>query len=77
MSHKECFYYSQEKLNTEEEEEEDFEKFGSQLAFTDLDDKTLTFSMDGDRLKLAFETTNNVKQAIYFSETKENDNNEG
>ena len=71
MAHKECFYYSQEKLNTEEEEE-DLENFGSELVFTDLDNKTWTFSMDGKRLKLEFKTQNNVSEAVYFSKTTEN-----
>ncbi len=70
MAHKECFYYSQEMLNTEEAEV--IENFGSKLVFTDLDDETWTFSMDGERLKLEFETLNNVKEAVYFSKTTEN-----
>ena len=70
LAHKECFYYSQEKLNTEEEE--DLENFGSELVFTDLDNKTWTFSMDGKRLKLEFKTLNNVSEAVYFSKTTEN-----
>ena len=70
MAHKECFYHSQEKLNIIEEE--DFENLGNELVFTDLDDKTWIFSMDGERLKLEFENMNNVKEAVYFSKTKEN-----
>jgi len=74
MAHKECFYYSQELLNTEKEEEEEevLENFGSKLVFTDLDNETLTISMDGERLKLEFETLNNVREAVYFSKTTEN-----
>ena len=68
MAHKECFYYSQEKLT---EDEEDLENFGNKLVFNDLDDKTYTFSMDGDRLKLEFESTNNINKTVYFSKTKE------
>ena len=72
MAHKECFYYSQEKLTEDEEEDEDdLENFGNKLVFTDLDDKTYTFSMDGDRLKLEFEATNNINKTVYFSKTKE------
>ena len=70
MSHKECFYYSKEKLNTKEEE--DLEDFGSQLVFTDLDNETWTFSMDGERLKLESKNLNNVSEAFYFSKTIEN-----
>jgi len=70
MAHKECFYYSQELLN--KEEEEDLENFGSKLVFTDLDNETWTFSMDGERLKLEFKTLNNVSEAVYFSKTTEN-----
>ncbi len=69
MAHKECFYYSQEKLATDEE---DLENFSTELVFTDLDDEPLIFSMDGERLKLEFETSNNVKEAVYFLKTKEN-----
>jgi len=72
MSHKECFYYSKEKLNKEEEEEEDLENFGNKLVFTDLDNETWTFSMDGDQLKLEFKTLNNVREPVYFSKTIEN-----
>lgn len=70
MASKECFYYSQELLNTEEVEV--LENFGSKLEFTHLDDETWTFSMDGERLKLEFETLNKVKKTVYFSRTKEN-----
>ena len=70
MAAKECFYYSQELLNTEEVEV--LENFGGKLEFTHLDNGTWTFSMDGDRLKLEFETLNNVKKTVYFSKTKEN-----
>ena len=63
---------NQRKLNTEEIEV--LENFGSKLEFTHLDDETWTFSIDGDRLKLEFETLNNVKKVIYFSKTKENFN---
>ena len=69
MAAKECFYYSQELLNTEEVEV--LENFGGKLEFTHLDNGTWTFSMDGDRLKLEFETLNNVKKTVYFSKTKE------
>ena len=72
MAHKECFYYSKEKLNKEEEEEEDLEDFGSKLVFTDLDNETWTFSMDGKRLKLESKNLNNVREAVYFSKTIEN-----
>ena len=73
MAHKECFYYSQEKLTEDEEveDEDDLENFGNKLVFNDLDDKTYTFSMDGDRLKLEFEATNNINKTVYFSKTKE------
>jgi len=74
MAHKECFYYSKEKLNTEEEEEEeeDLENFGNKLVFTDLDNETWTFSMDGKRLKLEFKSLNNVREPVYFSKAIEN-----
>ena len=74
MAHKECFYYSKEKLNTEEEEEEEegLENFGSKLVFTDLDNETWTFSMDGKRLKLESKNLNNVREAVCFSKTIEN-----
>ena len=72
LAAKECFYYSQELLNTEEVEV--IENFGSKLAFTHLDDETYTFSIDGERLKLEFETLNNVKKVVYFSKTKEDFN---
>ena len=68
MAHKECFYYSKEKFN----KEEDIEDFGSKLVFTDLDNETWTFSMDGKRLKLESKTLNNVSEAVYFSKTIEN-----
>ena len=71
MSHKECFYYSKEKLNTKEEEG-NLEDFGSKLVFTDLDNETWTFSMDGKRLKLESKNLNNVREAVYFSKTIEN-----
>ena len=70
LASKECFYYRQENLNTEEVEV--IENFGGKLEFTHLDNETWTFSMDGDRLKLEFETLNNVKKTVYFSKTKEN-----
>ena len=69
MAAKECFYYSEELLNIEEVEI--IENFGSKLAFTHLDDETYTFSIDGERLKLEFETLNKVKKVVYFSKTKE------
>ena len=69
MAAKECFYYSQELLNTEEVEV--LENVGGKLEFTHLDNETWTFSMDGERLKLEFEILNNVKKTIYFSKTKE------
>ena len=68
MAHKECFYYSKEKFN----KEEDIEDFGSKLVFTDLDNETWTFSMDGKRLKLESKTLNNVREPVYFSKTIEN-----
>ena len=70
MASKECFYYSQELLNTEEVEV--LENFGGKLAFTHLDNETWAFSMDGERLKLEFETLNKVKKTVHFSKTTEN-----
>lgn len=69
MGSKECFYYSKELLNTEEVNV--LENSGSELAFTHLDDETWTFSMNGERLKLEFETLNNVKKTVFFSKTTE------
>jgi hypothetical protein len=70
MASKECFYYSQELLNTEDVEV--IENFGSKLAFTYLDNETYTFSIDEKRLKLEFETLDNLKQVVYFSKTTDN-----
>jgi len=70
IADKECFYYKQELLNTEDVEV--LENSGSKLSFTHLDNDTWTFSMDGERLKLEFETLDNAKGTIYFSKTTEN-----
>ena len=70
MAAKECFYYRQENLNTEEVEV--LENFGSKLEFTHLENETWTFSMDGDRLKLEFETLNKANKTVHFSKTKDN-----
>jgi len=70
MASKECFYYSQELLNTEEVAVT--ENFGGKLAFTHLENETWTFSMDGDRLKLEFETLNKANKTVHFSKTKDN-----
>ena len=64
-------------MNTEEEEEEEEEEevlqdFGNKLVFTDLDNETWTFCMDGKRLKLEFKTLNNVTNVVCFSKTIEN-----
>jgi len=70
MASEECFFYSQELLNSEEVEV--VENFGSKLVFTHLDDETWTFSIDEKRLKLEFETSDNIKEVVYFSKTTEN-----
>ena len=69
MTKKECFYHSREILNSADVLI--LEHSGSTLSFTHLDDETYTFSMDGERLKLEFETLNNVKDTIYFSRANE------
>ena len=72
MVSKECFYYSLELLNTEEVAV--LENFGGKLEFTHLDNETWAFSMDGERLKLEFETLNKVKKIVHFSKTTEDVN---
>ncbi|MEL4454872.1 hypothetical protein [Lutimonas vermicola] len=69
MTRKECFYHSHETLNTEEVEVLEISE--NKLVFTYLDDETYTFSMDGERLKVEFETLDNVKKTVYFSKTTE------
>lgn len=70
MVQKECFYYSTEMLDIEGIKV--LENTGSKLVFTHLDDETWTFSMDGERLKMEFKTSDNATKAVYFSKTKEN-----
>ena len=70
MATKECFYYGQENLNTEEVKV--LENSSGKLVFTYLDSETWTFSRDGERLKLDFKTLDTVKEPVYFSKTKEN-----
>lgn len=70
MVHKECFYYSKEMLDIEGIKV--LENTGSKLVFTHLDDKTWTFSMDGENLRMEFKTLNNATQTVYFSSTNEN-----
>lgn len=70
MVHKECFYHSYEMLNTKEVAI--LENSSDKLEFTYLDDKTYTFSMNRDRLKLEFKTSDKVREPVYFSKTTEN-----
>ena len=70
ITYKECFYYNPEMLNAEEVAI--LENSESKLVFTYLGNETWTFSRDGERLKLEFETLNNVRDAVYFSKTTEN-----
>jgi len=70
IADKECFYYSQETLDTKEVAI--LENSESKLVFNYRENETWTFSMDGEHLKLELETLDNVKKAVYFSKTKEN-----
>ena len=69
MGAKECFYYSQETLNTEDIDV--LKNSSATLEFTHLDNETWIFSRDGDRLKLEFKTLNSAREPVYFSESKE------
>ena len=69
MTRKECYYHSHETLNMKEVKV--LEASENRLVFTYLDDETYTFSMDGERLKVEFETSENGKKTVYFSETTE------
>ena len=69
MASKECFYHSHETLNTEDVEV--LEISGNKMVFTYLNEETYTFSMDGERLKVEFETLDNVKKTVYFSKATE------
>ena len=70
IADKECFYYSEETLDTEEVVI--LENSESKLRFKYRENETWTFSMDGEQLKLELVTSDNIKKAVYFSKTKEN-----
>jgi len=72
MVYEECYNYSHEMLNTEVVEV--LENSPEKLSFTHLGTETWTFSRDGERLKLVFETSNNARDPIYYSKTTENVN---
>ncbi len=69
MTKKECFYHNHEILNAAEVEV--LEHSGSKLAFTYLEDESYTFTIDGERLKLEFENSDDVKKTIYFAKSTE------
>ena len=70
IADKECFYYSEETLDTEEVVI--LENSENKLRFKYRENETWTFSMDGEQLKLELVTSDNIKKEIYFSKTKEN-----